>query len=39
MISLEAEYKKKFNSYFTTPYIVYYSLVTNINVFDDILKL
>lgn len=39
MKSLEAEYKKKFNSYFTTPYIVYYSLMTDINVFEDLLKL
>lgn len=33
---LEDESKKKFKTYFTTPYIIYMSLMTGINVFDDL---
>jgi len=33
---LEDESKKKFKTYFTTPYIIYMSLMTGINIFDDL---
>ena len=37
--NVDEEYKKKFRAYFTTPYIIYMSLMTDINVFNDILKI
>lgn len=37
--NVDEEYKKKFKAYFTTPYIIYMSLMTDINVFEDILKI
>jgi hypothetical protein len=38
MTNLNNEYKKKYKTYFTTPYIVYMSLMTGINVFNDLLS-
>jgi hypothetical protein len=37
--NLENEYKKKFSDYFTTPYIIYMSLMTDINVYKDLLNM
>lgn len=36
--NVDNEYKKKFKSYFTTPYIIYMSLMTDVNVYEDLLK-
>jgi hypothetical protein len=37
--NVDAEYKKKFKGYFTTPYIIYMSMMTGINIYEDLLKL
>jgi len=39
MENLEQEYIKKYKTYFTTPYIVYMSLMTEINVYNDLLNI
>jgi hypothetical protein len=39
MENLETEYNKKYKEFFTTPYIIYMSLMTGINIFDDLVKL
>jgi hypothetical protein len=35
--NIDAEYKKKFKNYFTTPYVTYMSLMTGINVYEDLM--
>lgn len=35
--NVNVEYKKKFKNYFTTPYITYMSLMTGINVYEDLM--
>ena len=37
--NIDAEYKKKFKNYFTTPYITYMSLITGINVYEDLMHI
>ncbi len=37
MENLNNEYKKKYKTYFSTPYIIYMSLMTEINVYNDLL--
>lgn len=37
--NVDAEYKKKFKNYFTTPYITYMSIMTGINVYEDLMNM
>jgi molecular chaperone DnaK (HSP70) len=39
MKNLNEEYKKKFKTYFINPYISYMSLMTNINIFEDLINI